>query len=607
MHRMPTPLLALLAWVLAATTHAAAPPAMLAVVQMGTGGPDVLQLRNVPRLEPGRQQVSIRVYAAGVNPLDWKGRVGYAPPPRPGETAPAPAAPAAESFAPRIPGSDVAGIIAAVGPGVDRALIGSEVFARLTRNGVAGLNGGYAEYAVANLSDVVPMPKNITFAQAAGLGTVALTGMRAIVQANVTRGQRVLILGVAGGVGSSAAQAAKARGAYVIGTATARHNDYLRAIGVDEVIDYSQVRFEQQVRDVDVVLDTVGGADTTLALRTMRRGGMLISWVSSADAAACRAAGVRCPSGRGNGPGAAAAFTESELLGQVAQLVEQGRFIVHVDRSFPLQQAGEAQEFSRDGHVEGKVILLVDAAAAARTAGSATTRTAVESCTACPQMVTVPPGSFLMGGTVRITLPRALQVSRTEITFAQWDACIADGGCEFVPEDSGWGRGDRAVMGVSWDDVQQYLTWLSRRTGHPYRLLSDAEWEYAARAGTRTAYFWGDSDADICRYASVDSGGDACGAVRPTAVASHRPNAWGLYDMSGSMWEWVQDCWSDNLRRVPRDATPLVTSPCRWRGMRGGSWNFTPDYARSDSRSYSAPSIRYDSYGFRVATSTADR
>lgn len=589
----------------------AAPKDMQAIVQTGLGGPEVLKLRSVLVLEPGKNQVLIRVYAAAVNPLDWKGRIGYSG----GASTAATQVTTPTDFVERIPGTDVAGVIEKLGPGVTTLNVGQPVFSRVARQGVAGLNGGYAEYVVVAAANVVSMPKKLSFAQAAGLGTAALTGARAMTQANVGKGQRVLILGIAGGVGSSAAQVAKARGAYVIGTASARHNDYLKSIGVDEVIDYSRVDFAERVRNVDFVLDTVGGENTTRAIKTLKKGGMLVTLVWAADPAACKAAAVQCPSGRGNGPGAAATYTEAELLGQVAQLADAGKFTVNIDESFPLAKAGDAQEYSRDGHAEGKVIIIVDAAKANGFAVSQASLTASQAtqnkqgtwsdCSSCPEMVTIPAGSFAMGGRRNITIKQAFAVAKTETTFAQWDACITDGGCEFVPEDGDWGRGNRPVMGVSWEDLQQYVGWLTRKTGQPYRLLSEAEWEYAARAGTTTAYFWGDSDTDICQYASVDKGGDACGRVRPVNVGSGKPNAWGLYDMAGGMWEWVADCWNDNLGSVPRNGAAQATgqsmSDCRWRVMRGGSWNFTPDYARADFRTFSAPSIRYDSYGFRVA------
>jgi NADPH:quinone reductase-like Zn-dependent oxidoreductase len=325
---------------------------MQAIVQTGSGGPEVLQLQTIPVPRPGRNQVLIRVYAAAVNPIDWKGRVEIMPGLRSVMTTA------------RVPGVDVAGVIEQSGSGVSHLRPRAAVFAMIGRGGTAGLNGGYAEYVLAPAGNVIAKPRTLSFAQAAGLGMAAVTAARVVNQTNIGPGQRVLILGIAGGVGSSAAQIAKSRGAIVIGTATARHNAYLKSIGVDQVIDYSQVKFEEQVQNIDVVIDAVGGDNATRAIQTLKRGGTLISLAGTADAAVCAAAGVRCPSGRGGGPGKAAAFSEGELLEQVAALANAGKYTVQVDKTFALAQAGDAQEFNRDGHTEGKVIILIDAAKA---------------------------------------------------------------------------------------------------------------------------------------------------------------------------------------------------------------------------------------------------
>jgi formylglycine-generating enzyme required for sulfatase activity len=214
-----------------------------------------------------------------------------------------------------------------------------------------------------------------------------------------------------------------------------------------------------------------------------------------------------------------------------------------------------------------------------------------------PEMVTIGSGSFLLAGRRKITIGHGFAVGKTEVTFAQWDACVADGGCDYRPDDGGWGRGERPVMFVSWDDATQYTAWLSRKTGRRFRLLSEAEWEYAARAGTTTAYFWGDEVDDICQYASVLSGTEACGVLRPGPAAARKPNAWGLYDTAGGVWEWVADCWNESTDATPVDGSARMTGNC------GGSWNFAPEFARSDSRSFSASSLRFDNYGFRVAVS----
>jgi len=171
----------------------------------------------------------------------------------------------------------------------------------------------------------------------------------------------VLITGVAGGVGSSAAQIAKARGAYVIGTASSRHAAYLKSIGVDEVVDYTQADWTSKVKNVDVALDTVGGQTAEQALGTVKKGGTFDSVAGRIAADKCTAAGVTCV---GGGPPGAGGPSEGDLLAEVSKLADEGKFKVNVDKTFPLAQAAEAQEFNRQGHTEGKVILAVDSAEA---------------------------------------------------------------------------------------------------------------------------------------------------------------------------------------------------------------------------------------------------
>ena len=165
----------------------------------------------------------------------------------------------------------------------------------------------------------------------------------------------------------------------------------------------------------------------------------------------------------------------------------------------------------------------------------------------CPDMVVVPAGSFMMGSDEfgrapqhRVTIRKPFGVGKFEVTFAEWEACVAGRGCSYNPDDNRWGRGKHPVTSVSWDDAKQYVAWLSRKTGKTYRLLTEAEWEYAARAGSTTLYSWGD---DIGRGNAHCSG---CGSPfdenRPAPVGSFKPNAFGLYDMHGNVWEWVEDC-----------------------------------------------------------------
>jgi NADPH:quinone reductase-like Zn-dependent oxidoreductase len=324
---------------------AATPKEQEAIIQTGNGGPEVLKLQTVPVLEPGEGQVLIRVYAAAVNPADWKMRTagpGYAP--------------VAGTV---IPGGDVAGVIEKIGGGVDLMKVGDPVFAVIPRSSSI-LNGGYSQFAVTATANVVPKPPGTTFAEAAGLGMATITGVRAVDETKVSQGERVLITGVAGGVGSAAAQSAKARGAYVIGTATAQHNAYLKSIGVDEVIDYTQGKFEDHVKNVDVVIDTVGSDTAERALTTIKKGGLYVSVAARGFEGKCAAAGVNCMSRN------AAPDTQRSLIEEVSSLATTGKLKVKVEKAFPLAAAAQAQELSEQGHTEGKIVLIVDQAKANR-------------------------------------------------------------------------------------------------------------------------------------------------------------------------------------------------------------------------------------------------
>ncbi len=320
-------------------SSAATPKEQKAIVQTGNGGPEVLALQTVPVLEPGDGQVLIRVYAAAVNPTDWKARIG---------------GPAyANATGTIVPGVDVGGVIEKLGSGVETLKVGDPVFAVVARK--AGvLNGGYSHFAVAGIATVVPKPARTTYAEAAGLGIASVTGVRAVYETKVSPGERVLITGVAGGVGSAAAQAAKARGAHVIGTATAQHNAYLKSIGVDEVIDYTQGPFEDKVKNVDVVIDTVGSDTAERALSTIKKDGLYVTVASRGFEEKCAAAGVKCMS-RDMTPD-----LQSGVYEELATLATSGKLKVKVEKAFPLAQAGQAQELSQQGHTEGKIVLIVD-------------------------------------------------------------------------------------------------------------------------------------------------------------------------------------------------------------------------------------------------------
>jgi formylglycine-generating enzyme required for sulfatase activity len=229
-------------------------------------------------------------------------------------------------------------------------------------------------------------------------------------------------------------------------------------------------------------------------------------------------------------------------------------------------------------------------------------------CPVCPEMVVVPAGRFAMGSEAasdempvhEVVLARAFAVGRFEVTFAEWDACVAEGACSHVPNDQGFGRDSRPVVDVSWNDVTKaYLPWLSRKAGRTYRLLSEAEWEYAARAGSRTAYAWGD-DIGAGR-ANCDRCGSAWDNRQTATVGSFAANAFGLHDLHGNVWEWTQDCYQDSYAGAPRNGSVRQRANCQTRVVRGGGWSDRPRYLRSAIRYGDPPDYRGNYVGFRVA------
>ena len=237
-----------------------------------------------------------------------------------------------------------------------------------------------------------------------------------------------------------------------------------------------------------------------------------------------------------------------------------------------------------------------------------------QDCPGCPKLVVVPPGSFMMGSseneegrstnegpTHEVTIGYQLAVGVYPVTFDEWDACVSDGGCGgHEPEDQGWGRGTRPVINVSWDDAKRYVGWLSWKTGKGYRLLSESEWEYVARAGTVTSYWWGD---EIGRnLANCDGCGSRWGDEQKTSpVGSFSANAFGLYDMHGNVWEWVEDCWNGNYDGAPTDGSAWESGSFGSRMLRGGSSLDPSMFLRSATRIRNTSDVRVDINGFRVA------
>ncbi|MDS4054699.1 SUMF1/EgtB/PvdO family nonheme iron enzyme, partial [Accumulibacter sp.] len=233
-------------------------------------------------------------------------------------------------------------------------------------------------------------------------------------------------------------------------------------------------------------------------------------------------------------------------------------------------------------------------------------------CADCPEMVVVPPGEFLMGSPEnepgrwpsegplhRVRITRAFAVGRYEVTFAEWDACVVAGGCQHKPDDRGWGRGRQPVMAVDWDDARKYAAWLAKTTGARYRLLSEAEWEYAARAGEQKAYPWGDQFGD--NRANLYGSGSRWSGKQTAPIASFAPNAFGLHDMIGNVWERVEDCWHDDYKGAPTDGSVWQGGDCGRRVVRGGSWDGKPGTARAAYRSSDYSDDRVALSGFRLA------
>ena len=217
-----------------------------------------------------------------------------------------------------------------------------------------------------------------------------------------------------------------------------------------------------------------------------------------------------------------------------------------------------------------------------------------------PAMVTIPAGSFRMGCLSNDDDCLSYEQPVHEVTFAEWDACVAAGGCVgYTPADLGWGRGSRPVMYVSWDDAQAYVGWLSEQTGAAYRLPSESEWEYAARAGTATKYSWGNGIG--VNRANCDGCGSQWDRARTAPVGSFQSNAFGLYDMHGNVREWVADCRNASYAGAPTEGRAWLREDCTWRVLRGGSWSGSPRNLRSANRSWYPTTDRIFVTGFRVA------
>src|SRR5437762_11447409 len=308
------------------------------------GNEEVVELAEVERPKPGENQVLVKVKAAAVNPVDWKIRDGLG-----------------EMFGLKLPlilGCEVAGTIEMAGSGrpsgtgsppsrtgIKDFAAGDEVYGYLSAH-----SGGYAQYVTAPASEFVRKPKQIDFDTAASVPVAALTAWQGIFDhGKLTSGQRILITGASGAVGSMAVQLANVIGAHVIGTGSGRNEEFVRGLGADEFIDYKKGKFEEEVSDVDVVFDTVGSETQDGAFRTLKRGGVLVSTVNPPSEEKAKQFGVK---------GAMVMVTpKPDQLAELSRLVETGKLKVRVAKVLPLAEVKKAHQLSASGHVDGKIIL----------------------------------------------------------------------------------------------------------------------------------------------------------------------------------------------------------------------------------------------------------
>jgi len=327
---------ALLPWITSGQTAKrpaeATTPRMKAVRIHAFGGVDALKYEDVPRPEPKEDEILIRVIAAGVNPFDVDLREGFEK----------------RLVLPLTPGLDISGIVEKAGAKITKFKRGDPVYAFLNYKE----EGGYAEFAVAKENWASPKPKSLTHQQAASLPVAALTAWLALVDtAKLSAGQTILIHGGSGGVGSLAIQIAKARGAKVIATASAANQELLRQLGADQTIDYTATKFEDVVKNVDVVLDSVGGATLARSYGVLKKGGMIVSLVAEVDKAALEAHAIRGES--------IAVLPNADKLAESTRLIDAKELKPMVTQVFALADAAKAQEAVATHHTRGKIVLKV--------------------------------------------------------------------------------------------------------------------------------------------------------------------------------------------------------------------------------------------------------
>lgn len=307
-------------------------PTIQAILVHNYGGPEQLKLEQIQRPEPQAGEVLVCVHAAGVNPVDWKIREGWMKDFRPMQF-------------PYIPGVDLAGVVEELGPGVTTFQKGQAVFGQSSK-------GAYTEYTTAAVGTLVLKPKTLNFDEAAAIPVGATTAWQGLFDyGGLQAGQRVLIQGAAGGVGSFAVQFARWKGAHVIGTASTSNVDFVRSLGAERVIDYTSTPVEQAIHDVDLVLDTVGAHTLESSVQALKRGGTLVTIAGQPPEEKVRERNVRVAS--------FSARVSSELLQTFARLIDEGQVKVFVGAKFPLRDAQRAHELNQSGHGRGRIVLHI--------------------------------------------------------------------------------------------------------------------------------------------------------------------------------------------------------------------------------------------------------
>jgi NADPH:quinone reductase-like Zn-dependent oxidoreductase len=312
-----------------------AQPMMKAAVLHEHGGPEVLKYEDAPRPEPKDDEVLVRVIAAGVNPVDAYVRQGARPK-------------SSSDQGPMILGYDIAGVVEKAGTKVTKFKAGDAVYAYLP----ISRGGGYAEFAIAKEGEMSLKPKNLDFEKAAAVPLAATTAWQALIDtAKLEKGQTVLIHGGSGGVGCFAVQIAKARGAKVIATASTANQDLLKQLGVDQPIDYTTTKFEDVVKEVDVVLNAVRGDTLSKSYGVVKKGGIIVSITDEPDAAECARHGIH--------GSRLMAHPDSKVLEELTKLIEANKITPIVSQTFPLMDVAQAHQQIETNHTRGKIVLKI--------------------------------------------------------------------------------------------------------------------------------------------------------------------------------------------------------------------------------------------------------